>query len=339
MFISLLASVINNDKRFKIKKMTAQEILNSTKTKTRKMQLLFELGHTRTEVARMLGTGYGFVQNVYARTYPDRIGRRARAAIARYTPTLFNRKFGIEIECYGVNRQQLIETIRAKGIACNNGSRRGQSNNWKITTDGSISGRRGAAVEVVSPILRGADGLAQLEKVCEALTECRALINKTCGLHVHFDANHLGLKQWKTLFKNYIKGEGTIDSMMPRSRRGNGNRYIKSMINKTGSATGAYGRIERATTLKGMASSLTGRDRYYKLNVESFFRQGSVEFRQHSGTREFSKMKNWILFLHRLVDYSEQGFLMQSGTFEEMGKFMEDNNHDFYHNRIQDLAV
>jgi len=53
--------------------MTTTEILNSDKTKTRKMQLLFEAGYNRKEVATMIGCGYGFVQNVYAKTYPDRI--------------------------------------------------------------------------------------------------------------------------------------------------------------------------------------------------------------------------------------------------------------------------
>ena len=47
--------------------MTTAQILAATgRTKTWKMQQLFALGHTRNEVATMMGVGYGFAQNVYA---------------------------------------------------------------------------------------------------------------------------------------------------------------------------------------------------------------------------------------------------------------------------------
>ena len=45
---------------------TAQILATLGTTKTWKMQQLFALGHTRREVATLLGVGYGFAQNVYA---------------------------------------------------------------------------------------------------------------------------------------------------------------------------------------------------------------------------------------------------------------------------------
>jgi predicted DNA-binding transcriptional regulator len=56
--------------------MTTQQILALETTKTEKIKKLFELGLTRREVSDIMSVGYGFVQNVYARTYPDRIRRR-----------------------------------------------------------------------------------------------------------------------------------------------------------------------------------------------------------------------------------------------------------------------
>lgn len=319
--------------------MNTQEVLATNYTKTRKMQLLFELGKTRTEVATLMGVGYGFVQNVYKKTYPDRVGR-ARHRQLVYRARQFNRQFGIEIECYGVSRERLAREIRNLGVDCySEGYNHNSRSHWKVVRDGSINARRGQACEVVSPILQGEDGLQQLEKVCQALYNCRALINKSCGLHIHFNAREFDLNTWKRIFKNYIKHESVIDSMMPRSRRANNNTYCKSMMNRFSSQTEAFGKIDRARRIQSLASTMTGRERYYKINVESYFRHGTIEFRQHSGTREFSKMKNWILFLHRLVDFSEQGFTSDNGNFESMATFMEENNHDFYHNRIEELAA
>jgi hypothetical protein len=75
--------------------MTQTEILNSDLTKSEKMRKLFELGLSRNEVARLMGVGYGFAQNVFAAAYPERILSR------RGFNFVFNRNFGVEIEAFG----------------------------------------------------------------------------------------------------------------------------------------------------------------------------------------------------------------------------------------------
>ncbi len=320
--------------------MTIQQILSSSQTKTSKMRQLFELGKSRREVADLLGVGYGFVQNVYAKTYPDRIGTRRRILATAYRAKSFNRKFGVEIECFGVSRAALKAEINRLGVNCviegyNHSTRR----HWKIVSDSSIDNTRGQACEVVSPILRGQSGLQQLQIVCQALKNCRALINKSCGLHIHFDAENLSLQTWKNLYKNYINYESTIDSMMPRSRRGNTNYYTKSLLDKVNTKEKAFSKINAANSIKKISKVIADRKRYYKINAESYFRHKSIEFRQHSGTIEYTKIENWILFLHRMVDFSEQGFVSQQSSFDSMSKFLADEQHNFYHNRIQDLAA
>jgi hypothetical protein len=54
-------------------KMTKQEIKNMPATKTWKIKELLKLGLTKKEVAYEVGTNYGFVQNVFAKEYPDQI--------------------------------------------------------------------------------------------------------------------------------------------------------------------------------------------------------------------------------------------------------------------------
>lgn len=321
--------------------MTTQQILNSNATKTRKMQQLFELGMSRAEVARVMNTGYGFVQNVYAKTYPERINRRTRRAIQRaFRLGRFDRKFGVEIEFYGTKgKSKLLQILRAKGVNVNSESYNHQTRpHWKIVTDSSISPSRGTGLEIVSPILEGEEGLEELNKVCEALSEWGALINRSCGLHIHFNARNFNLNTWKNLYINYMAYEGEMDKMMPRSRRANNNGYCRS-IKRIGSLETAKRKINACNTMQKIASEVCNRGRYFKLNSESYHRHGSVEFRHHSGTRDFDKISNWIKLLHGLTSYSEQGFTAQNANFEEMKQFLTEETYSFYYNRIEELAI
>lgn len=323
----------------------AQRIINDQSlTKTDRMIKLFELGYSRPKVVNMTGWGRGFVQNVYAAKYgTGRSRRRAIERVRRYEPSAFDDsiKFGVEIEFYGPNKRQIKEALESEGITCSiEGYHHNTRGHWKIMTDGSINAGRGEATEVVSPILKGRNGLDQLRKVCASLTRCRALVNKSCGLHVHFDASTFDLNTWKRIYKNYARYETVIDSMMPRSRRGNRNRYCRSITDRIGrDLPTAYRKIDNARTLKALSNAISNRNRYCKINAESYFRHQSIEFRQHSGTREYDKMENWIMFIHHLIDYSKQGFVADQDSFDSLTAFVPAEVHDFYHNRIMDLAA
>jgi len=199
--------------------------------------------------------------------------------------------FGIEIECIGVNKDQLASVIRSKGVDARvenyNHSNRSY---WKLIYDASIRGRnrfenvRGC--ELVSPVLNGIDGLNQIEKVCEALSEVGARVNISCGLHVHHDASSFNsYDNLKKVVKIYKRSEILIDSLMPKSRRGNNNIYCKSVLN-----VGEDFFDQRDS------------NRYHKINLQSWFRHGTVEFRHHSGTVEAEKIINWVLFTALIVE-------------------------------------
>lgn len=341
--------------------MTTQEILNSRTTKTAKMIALFEIGHTRSQVASLLGCGYGFVQNVYARTYPDRINSRSnrtqRRATARAaastsraactspqaaTRRAFDRKFGVEIEFFGSGSiEALAGKIRQKGVAVNIESYNHQTRlAWKIVTDSSIRASRGVGREIVSPILEGADGLEQLRKVCEALGEWGARINRSCGLHLHFDARSWSMKTWRKLYLNYSAAEPQIDSIMPPSRRLSSNEYCSSTRRDlTESRRASIGAARNPKAIQYAATGVQGR--YCKVNAHSFARHGSVEFRQHSGTIEFPKIAAWIDLMHGLADYSERGLELQRSrvTLETLKPMMSEGTYRFYKARQAHFAT
>lgn len=314
--------------------MTNTQILNSDNTKTKKMQLLFEKGLSRKEVARLIGCGYGFVQNVYAKTYPERIISKS------FTIPTFQRKFGVEIECFGTTKRKAKNAIQAKGInIAIEGYNHVTRGHWKIVMDSSLSGQ-GECFEVVSPILKGESGLAELKLVCEALEECNAKVNKSCGVHVHFDANNMEIGNFKNLFKNYARCESIIDSFMPRSRRGNNNTYCTSLLQKYSSIEKTERYIDACRTVNDLDTSINNGNRYKKVNLRSFFRHGTVEFRQHSGTIEFEKISNWIAFLHSLVAFSKKGKLVnKTNPLQSIKKITKTSNYDYLKNRMAVLAA
>jgi hypothetical protein len=209
--------------------------------------------------------------------------------------------FGIEIECYlpeGETMQAAAAAVRARGIAVqaetyNHYAR----NHWKVVTDGSLGDARG--IEFVSPILCGAGGLAEIEKVCNALSDFGCTVSKKCGLHVHVGVAGARLSFFKNIVKLYSTFEPVLDSIMPPSRRASNNMYCRSMT----AARPAL--IDGATTVGQVLTAATGgagrEQRYFKLNIAAYNRHSTVEFRQHSGTLDAGKARNWTVLCLRMV--------------------------------------
>ena len=59
-------------------------------------------------------------------------------------------------------------------------------------------------------------------------------------------------------------------------------------------------------------------NRYHKVNLEAYSRHKTVEFRQHSGTTNFTKMRNWVLFLHKLVTFATRGQVPAATTLSDI---------------------
>jgi hypothetical protein len=206
-------------------------------------------------------------------------------------------KFGIELECFNVDMSVVVTALRnVAGVNAYSSSYSGREYSvWQVKSDCSIQGDNG--FEVVSPILEGEAGIAEVQKVCDTLVSLGEQVNKSCGFHIHHDATGWGIQKFRNLFKRFIKFENALDSVQPESRRGNANRYCASVI-KT------FAEIDQCHTVNGL-SNLYGNSRYYKLNIKSFFRQGSVEFRNHAGTVEAAKVINYIRLTSAMVSDAE----------------------------------
>ena len=232
--------------------------------------------------------------------------RRTPTVAAQSVDTFGNRKFGVELELYGLNQAEATAVLNAAGITCYNESYNHQTRTWwKAVSDASIVDHNGRShydnaktCEIVSPILSGTDGLETVRKVCRALTAAGGKVNKSTGLHVHIDARGFSPRVLATLAFRYAKHETVIDSFMPASRRANENNFCQSMIRN---ANYYRNDIITASDANAFARAFP---RQSKLNFHAYLRHGTVEFRHHSGSLNAEKVSNWIKFCHAFVQTS-----------------------------------
>lgn len=233
--------------------------------------------------------------------------------------------FGVEIECYNVIRTNLIEKGTRKGLSVRSEGYNHSDNQhyYKIVSDGSLTGND--TNEVVSPILQGNDGLNSLQRLCEALNEIDAKVNRSCGLHVHIGAANMTDKHYLNIIKNYQRLEALVDSFMPLSRRANNNGFCRSLQGFD---------FSRCTTKRDVYDMMNSR--YYKINGHAYFRHQTIEFRQHSGTTDYTKISMWIQFLAALVKYSEKNEITSCNSIDEI-PFLNAEQKAYFNNRRASL--
>jgi len=209
-----------------------------------------------------------------------------------------DRKFGVEIEFVGASRSHVAERLRTAGITAEVESYNHITrDHWKITSDVSVRHSSGLEGELVSPILEGLEGFAQLKLVCDVLNSIPNLtVNRSCGLHVHLDARDMTVAECSKVFTRYASYEEDIDLAMPRSRRGQA-RWCASI--KTRSS-----QVLNKATKSALGNALGNNGKYYKVNLTNIAERGSIEFRQHSGTTDYAKISNWVKFLMDFVTKS-----------------------------------
>lgn len=205
-----------------------------------------------------------------------------------------DRKFGVEIEFHSVPQRAVAEALVEKGLlAVVEGYNHETRGYWKVITDSSCG------YELVSPPLKGREGLRQLELALEALNELGAKVDKKCGLHVHHDINEYNAKQIANIYASYIKYESVIDTFMPKSRRANENHFCQTLSLYT-SKEAMLDRLKDVKELSDLTRIYSSR--YVKLNCHSYIKYGTIEFRQHAGTISYEKVYNWILLTQQIVE-------------------------------------
>ena len=276
-----------------------------------------------------------------------RLSGRPRCAAVRATGPSWahggvsDRAFGVEIELLsddGVD--DLADGFERAGepYVILDTVNRDTTKAWKIEPDLSLPAGRG--FELVSPILRGANGRHRLVTVMNQINELRgsdiqftlvealggacrlapgvqpepgSYVNKKCGYHVHVDLTGIKFAGVRRICQNWAKYEDAIDLFLPESRRGNANRFCRSVRHNgflgpgTNKQVNDYiGACEDMDELMACTNPITSEDpagRYYKLNLRTG-NKNTIEFRAHSGTTDTEKLKRWINFVVAFVENS-----------------------------------
>lgn len=257
-----------------------------------------------------------------------------RTEVVRTRPEAIHFTMGVELECTNVNRPAIIEACRRRGIAVVGDSYYHHTNDargYEIKCDGSLSSNAGDSYrpyEVVTPVLRNLDSL---KTVCEILAEAGASANKSCGLHVHFGAESFTSEVWRRIALNYGRLERVIDGFMPVSRRGDNNCYCHTMADGLGviEAHPEYGLAEIQRVYHS---------RYHKVNFMAYGAHKTIEFRQHSGTVNFTKVENWVKFLAGLLTYSIQNETLVSARNVDEIPFLDAKLKRYFNERTEALA-
>ena len=252
-----------------------------------------------------------------------------------------NRTFGVEIE-FGLKSNLTREDFKAEFEmrtgetmkiigAYNTGN---SQTDWILGIDSTVDVPNYRGYELKSPPIKLSE-IDRLKKVYEYLNEV-GKVNKSCGQHVHIDANDLTFKQQKKVLIAYLVNEDVIDMMHPISRRfgrGVGSQYcgsghgrhevtrdesrnapVNPSVNYPTDVSVQFMRlqnhyksvvinecikkIKKARSVRRLQAN--GFAEKYS-NVQIVERFGTMEFRQHAGTLEYNKIANWIIFLNNFV--------------------------------------
>lgn len=143
-----------------------------------------------------------------------------------------------------------------------------------VKSDGSINPESGC-FPVELTIVFNKNDREPLKRLCKALNELGAKVNKSCGMHVHLDQRdqldrHGKLSGLKIMKRGRSLGAclNVFSKIVPKSRIGN--TYCKLMV------------------------SGFKHNRYSAVNMTAVSKHKTIEVRLHSATTDFIKINNWI---------------------------------------------
>lgn len=236
---------------------------------------------------------------------------------------LKEQKFGVEIEMTGVTRE-----IAAKTVANVLQSKASEPQNhpyytrtitdtlgrkWKVMRDSSIDeqAKNGRAtdehrVEFVTPPLNYND-IELLQKIVRELKKAGAMINDSCGIHIHIDgANHtpqslrrlvnfMTARQdliYEALEINHHREYDYCKKLSPD--------LLKKMKLQRNLSVEEIENIWYSPANDGYSYGIShdhyNYTRYHGVNLHSFFSKGTVEFRLFNSTLHAGKIKAYIQF-------------------------------------------
>lgn len=245
------------------------------------------------------------------------------------------REFGIEIEGYNLSGLEVVELLEMGKINayCGDNYPKNNTNKWIVSKDNTIE--HTYPVEIISPRLSGSKGLVQVKKVVEILEKGGLKTDKSCGFHVHWNVSDYTGRCMINLLSIYAKYEKILDYFFLESRREDVNNHCRSLIKTNGiewiyelnrpffyRADQITQEFEKTQTLDPVTSFPSAR--HHKINLCSYNKYGTVEFRQHHGTLNYKEIESWIVFTQQIINRAKsttihEGIATLEGLIRTLG--------------------
>jgi hypothetical protein len=187
--------------------------------------------------------------------------------------------FGVEIETTIGSRKHIDIGDYHRGVQVSY-----LPEGWKAERDGSIRIARGMkACEIVSPILKGEEGIKELITVIGILKEKGHQVNESCGIHVHIGFGNKTAGDLAKLIKIVAYLEHALYAITGTKSRERGTWC---------------GSVKRYNDAKNYQNQVTQSHsgRYKVLNIKHLTSggKGTVEFRCFSGSLNATKIVGWV---------------------------------------------
>lgn len=239
--------------------------------------------------------------------------------------------FGIEIECIGLSCTQAENALSNAGISVvNNGYTHAVLPEWKVVPDGSLNSRNGSC-EVVSPILRGQDGMNQVRTVMMILRTAGASVNVSCGMHIHLGVEHFSPQQLGNIVLAHQQWQIGFDAFITPKRQVFRSTYAgKRSFNEADGLARMIARCSDNDEIKRLVGN--GR-RYVNLNTVSFKKYGTYEVRNHQGSLNGMNATAWIAFNQAFIQAVADDALMPCTSLDgfddySLGSEMNDSHNN-----------
>jgi hypothetical protein len=230
-------------------------------------------GLTVEEISNKLNLPVDTVREVIARqdyqrkdtslsTFKDRMDARALTPVA----FMYDKSLGIEIETVTPVNHEKAATLVPSFVRCGqDGSIRGM--------DGNNPDQRNWFGIEYRLLIKRSDMEGRIVRAVESISKMGAKVNKSCGLHVHFDMRDKTEDQVVALREHMVKWFRHLMELLPASRRDN-----------------QYCRLENPD-----------RAHWAGISVDSYKKHKTIEVRLHSATLNPIKIIRWIQLIETVM--------------------------------------
>jgi hypothetical protein len=235
---------------------------------------------TNMRLTGILGTPYRF------RSLPDKFAGKSE----------FNRFVGIESEV--ITEYDSVDAyVDSAEIP----------KHFEVVEDGSLN-QNGVEFRTARPIIG-----EQVDNALMSLESTNANewneVDESCGVHIHMNAIDFGFKEIKSVLLIMSRIQDLIYESIPEDRRST--QYAKPITMSTKDIANIDNLPVLLNSYYGMENayiddSKYNTARYIGTNIHARLYHGSIEFRYHEGSVKSKPIKDWILFLNRIMSKSKE---------------------------------